>query len=355
MLCACLVSVAAEASAITDVSAQQPQRISLPGEEVTLSELFGEIRRQIGTTVIFDAGGVPPVQKVTLARREGTISELLDAALPKAKYAWRLVGNYIVVRTIPAGPSPAVPSPQPTQEEFERAVGDYTHRNISEPQAETVVSYDTVRVEKPHSGIFDYPGREFTLAPTRGGQTGQTVPTPFSRNTPPFLAVKTNLVWWAVKGTLNIGGEVGLGKRTSLEFSGGNNRWNLRGSDQNNRKLTHWVLKPEFRYWLCERFNGHFFGLHGFYGQYNVGGYDVPLLFKKEYRYEGDAYGAGVNYGYHLAFARRWGVEFTAGAGVARFNYIQSDCLKCGDEVGKVGKTWFSPTELGIKVVFMIK
>lgn len=262
-----------------------------------------------------------------------------------------MVGGYIVVRTISAQSLPAVGiPPQPTLEEFERDVQEYTRRNLSGSEVETVVRYDTVRIEKPHSGIFDYPAREFTPA-----QTGTLIHTPFSRNTPPFLAVKTNLVWWAAKGTLNIGGEVGLGKRTSLELSGGNNRWNLRGSDENNKKLTHWIIKPEFRYWLCERFNGHFFGLHGFYGQYNVGGYDIPLLFEKEYRYEGDVWAVGINYGYHLALAKRWGLEFTAGVGMAWLNYVKSECPKCGDEIGETGKTYYGPTELGVKVVFMIK
>jgi hypothetical protein len=329
----------------------QTVRISLTQRTVTLSQLFDEIERQTGYAVIFDAGAVLPDQTVTVSAAEGSVAELLSQALPRGQYAWQTVDSYIVVRTIRQTPADVAP-PQPTREEFERDVRDYTRRNITPAEGgQVIVRYDTIRTERPHDGVFRYPSRELTL-----DMTSRTASTPFTRDTPPLLAVKTNLVWWAANGTLNIGGEVGLGKRTSLELSGGNNRWNLKGSAENNKKLVHWIVKPEFRYWLCERFStGHFFGVHGFYGQYNVGGYNIPLLFEKEYRYKGSFYGGGVNYGYNWAFSKRWGLEFTAGVGVIRTSYKKYDCEKCGSEVGKFDRTYFVPTELGVKMVFMIK
>jgi hypothetical protein len=315
---------------------------------MTISSLFSEIKRQTGTVIIFNAGDVPPEQTITLPVREGSLAEILNGALPYSQYAWQRVGSFIVVRTLPI--NTPIPVSQPTREEFESDVAEYTRRNIEAPEDEIVTRYDTIRTEIPHSGLFSYPEREFIPV-----QTYRPEQTYFSRQTPPIFAVKTNLLWWAARGTFNLGGEIGLGKRTSLEFSGGINRWNLKGDDENNKKLTHWILKPEFRYWLCERFNGHFLGLHAIYAQYNVGDMEVPLLFEKEYRYEGIAYGGGINYGYHLPLSKRWGLELTAGVGVARMDYTQLDCPKCGSEVGDVKKTWFGPTELGVKLIFMIR
>jgi hypothetical protein len=342
--CACLVF------AITTAGAQTA-RISLPGRTVTFSELFGAIERQTGSTIIFNADKTVLDKRVTLPSSEGSLTELLDAALPAAGYTYRVADRYILLRA--AEPEPqAAAAPQPTREEFERDVRDYTRRNIAgAEEGRVVVRYDTIRTEKPHDGVFRYPSREVTPE-----ATGRTARTPFMRDTPPLLAVKTNLVWLAAGGTLNVSGEAGLGKRTSLELSGGINRWNLKGSAENNKKLGHWVVKPEFRYWLCERFStGHFFGVHGFYGEYNVGGWDIPLLFEKEFRYEGTAYGGGITYGYNLALSKRWGLEFTVGAGVMRTSYEKYDCEKCGSEVGKFDRTYFGPTELGVKMVFMIK
>lgn len=334
----------------------QAQTITLPEQQLTLSDLFGEIKRQTGNTVIFDAGHIPPDRQVTLAMQTGSVDQMLDDALPSSRYAWQPVDNFVVVRTLPAqssaDQSSAAPiSARPTREDFENDVKEYIRRNIPQQSGtQTVIRYETVQTVRPHSGVFEYPSRTFIP-----GFSKRRVDDPFERTSPLLLAVKTNLVWWAARGTLNIGGEVGLGNRTSLELSGGINRWNLEGSTENNKKLAHWVIKPEFRYWLCERFNGHFFGVHALYGQYNVGGYDIPMLFEKEYRYDGTAYGAGVDYGYHLPLAKRWGVEFTAGVGVIMMDHTQFDCAKCGDEAGKFKKTYFGPTELGVKLVFMIK
>ena len=92
------------------------------------------------------------------------------------------------------------------------------------------------------------------------------------------FGVKTNALHWATAGTLNAGLEAGLGKRTSLELTGDYNPWTLDRDE--NRKLKFWSVMPEFRYWLCERFNGHFFGLHSGYGEYNISGVRIPFLKK---------------------------------------------------------------------------
>jgi hypothetical protein len=337
--------------AVHGTSAQHT-RLNLPRRTVTLSELFGAIERQTGAVVVFDADRTALSRTVTLPAEQGTVAQMLDAALPGAGYTYQAVDRYILVRRAAAstGPKPAV-AQQPTQQEFERDVNAYTRRNISlaDVAERTVIRYDTLSAA-PHDGTFSYPAREAVPEPT-----GRRVETPFARQTPPLLAVKTNLVWWAAGGTPNIGGETGLGKRTSLEISGGLNRRNFEGTEENNRKLAHWLIKSEFRYWPCERFNGHFFGLHGFYGEYNVAEWELPSLFAKGSRYEGTAMGGGIDYGYHLPLSAHWGLEFTAGVGVLQTEYREWDCTKCGDEVGKSNKTWFGPTNLGVKVVFVIR
>lgn len=102
------------------------------------------------------------------------------------------------------------------------------------------------------------------------------------------VAVKTNVLYWATT-TPNLGFEFGLGKKTSLEFFGGYNPWNLDKGE--NKKMKHYLIQPEFRYWLCERFQGHFFGLHAGFSEYNVSGVRLPLpqfpKRMKDHRYEG--------------------------------------------------------------------
>lgn len=347
--------------AATALSAQTTNRVSLNRQTITLSDLFREIERQTSSVVVMNLSQSETGREVQFARSEGTVDEILGQALSGTGQTFRINGRYVII--IPAtekepARQPAIAAlprtphpPQPTQAEFERDIDRYTQNNLSGMDApqETAVRYDTVRTERLHDGLFQYPSRRFTPM-----LTGQSARTPFSQDTPPLIAVKTNLVWAATL-TPNLAAEIGLGYRTSLEISGGNNRWNLDGTEEDNKKLVHWTIKPEFRYWLCERFNGHFFGVHAFYSKFNVGGYDIPMLFDKEFRYEGDAYGAGISYGYHWMWNKRWGMEFTAGFGVAQMDYVKKDCEKCGSEVGRFDKTYFGPTSIGVKLIFVIK
>ena len=172
------------------------------------------------------------------------------------------------------------------------------------------------------------------------------------------IAVKTNLLYGAGTFTPNLGVEIALGERTTLDISGGYNWFNLDTKKDNNKKLVHWLVQPEFRYFLCERFTGHYFGVHAIGSQYNIGGYNLPMLFGKDserYRHEGSAYGAGFSYGYQLPLARRWNLEFNVGVGYMRMKYDVYDCKTCGDviEEGRT-KNYFGPTKAGVTLIFLI-
>ena len=106
----------------------------------------------------------------------------------------------------------------------------------------------------------------------------------------PVLAVKTNALYWATV-TPNLGVEFALSRKLTMDISGNYNPWNWSG----NKKFKHWLVQPELRYWLCDRFNGHFFGVHAFYAQFNMCG--IEMFGWKHKRYQGDLFGAGIAYG----------------------------------------------------------
>jgi len=197
-----------------------------------------------------------------------------------------------------------------------------------------------------------YPLRQFEIVPT-----GKHVPNnlPYFNSVPSRFSIKTNLLYGLATLTPNLGIEIGLTPKTSLDLSVGWNPFNRKGSEESNKKLMHLLIKPEFRYWLCERSNGHFFGIHPFYVDYNISERKVPLLFEKEYRYEGDAFGIGVSYGYHWMLNKHWGIEFNAGIGAAFLKYSKFNCEKCSDKIGDFKKKYFGPTSLGIKLVYILK
>ena len=127
------------------------------------------------------------------------------------------------------------------------------------------------------------------------------------------VGIKTNLLYDATT-TINLGVEVGVAKKLTLDLSGNLNLWDWK----NNMKWKHWMVQPELRFWTCQRFNGHFFGVHALAAQYNVGNLPIPrnLTFLgmdigslATTRYEGWAFGAGLAYGYALPLSKHWNLK----------------------------------------------
>ena len=107
------------------------------------------------------------------------------------------------------------------------------------------------------------------------------------------VAVKTNVLY-DVTTTFNLGAEVAFDKHLSLDISGNYNPWTL----PDDKSIKHWLVQPELRYWLHERFNGHFLGVHALYADYDVAGKTLLNVMKSDYAYEGNAYGGGMAISY---------------------------------------------------------
>ncbi len=173
-----------------------------------------------------------------------------------------------------------------------------------------------------------------------------------------IAAVKTNLFYGAYTYTPNLSFEMGMGRQSTLEFGGGYNLWNLYGNEQDNKKLVHWLGQIEYRYWLCQKFAGHFLGIHALGSQFNIGGHELPLLFEKgsrNYRYEGYGYGGGISYGYQLYLSKRWNLEANVGIGYVRLSYNKYNCVKCGSKISSEKKDYVGPTKAGISLIYIIK
>ncbi len=149
------------------------------------------------------------------------------------------------------------------------------------------------------------------------------------------VAVKTNLLSDAVLNP-NLGIEVGLAPKWTLDVTGQCNTWKL----SHDRRWKHWAIQPEIRYWLCDRFSAHFFGFHLHGGQYNIGGFDGRINFLgtdarklKDSRYQGWFGGIGVAYGYAWILNRHWNLEAEAGFGYSYTRYDRFRCAGCGKKV----------------------
>lgn len=163
------------------------------------------------------------------------------------------------------------------------------------------------------------------------------------------VALKTNLLVDAT-ASANLGIEFKVGERTTMNIPASLNAWEF----SETRKFKHVAVQPSFRWWTCQPFSGHFWGVHAHYAFYNVGGIG-PFSKIKDHRYEGWLAGAGVNYGYNWILADRWSLEAAVGVGYAYMSYDKFQCGKCQPLTEHKNKHYFGPTKLGLTLVFLIK
>lgn len=172
------------------------------------------------------------------------------------------------------------------------------------------------------------------------------------------VGIKTNTLYWATSSP-NIGMEVALNQKFTLGLSAGWNPFDLRKKTYNDgmvveSKIKHLLVMPELKYWNCQSFQRSFWGIHGIYSHFNMG--DISFLNPLEdYRYQGDAYGGGISYGYQWAIGGRWGLEASIGAGYIHLDYKKYDKQKCGDFLGEFTKNYWGPTKAEVSFIYFIK
>jgi len=193
------------------------------------------------------------------------------------------------------------------------------------------------------------------------------------------FALKSNILY-DVTTTINLGVEFAIADQWTLDISANYNPWSFAQSEKeisgvtipaHDAKMKHWLIQPEVRWWTCEKFNGHFLGLHGHCGQFNVGGLtflpdgwgdgftdqngDHHLDGLQHKRFQGWLVGAGLSYGYHWILSDRFSLEFTIGAGYAYLSYDKYGIESCAPKEAEKYMHYIGPTKAGITAVFMLK
>ena len=108
------------------------------------------------------------------------------------------------------------------------------------------------------------------------------------------VALKTNLLYDATT-TPNIGAEMGIGKKSTVQL---------------------------------------FYGLN-------------PC------RFEGWYVGGGVSYGYQWVLSRHWNFEASIGVGAAYIDYGKFKCGECGAKIDDGHKIYVGPTKLALSLLYM--
>lgn len=154
------------------------------------------------------------------------------------------------------------------------------------------------------------------------------------------VGLKTNTLYWLATSP-NIGMEVATSFRTTVEFSVAYNPWTFR----NDKKMRFWLVQPEFKYWFCENFDGHFVGVHLHGAQY-FGGFGNA-------RYDGYLAGGGITYGYDWILSSHWNLEAAVGVGYARLWYDKSPRIYCEKCKTSVHENYLGPTKMALSLIYL--
>ena len=117
-----------------------------------------------------------------------------------------------------------------------------------------------------------------------------------------FFAVRADALA-ALAGTLHLGAEASVADKWTLETSV---YWNpIRTS---GLSMNFGAVQIGPRYWFYESFVGHFIAAQLSWVSYDLG--------RRTRRYDGNACGIGLSYGYAWMLSKRWNIAVEAGVGL---------------------------------------
>jgi hypothetical protein len=382
-----LLMVAGVLCVTTSLSAiDLSDKVDVAGNNITVGELLRQIEEQTDYTFAFNQSAFDTSRRINISASQIEIESVMNAILANSGFAYTIDDHHIIIFTIPkeqkprrveqpkrtlakvdalpVAPSPTTPvdvEPIPAVAPISTPVPVHTvpvKKNIEESvQGEIYVQ----TTDKPMHGrsAVSFSRQAIELSseldtPSNSVSRRYLIKKPLASNllpnipVSPLVALKTNLLFDAT-ATMNLGVEVRVSPKSTIDFSGSYNPW----SWKENRKWKSIVVQPEYRWWVGDPFSGHFIGMHAQWAHYNFG--NLPFADLETNRYQGDLYGAGISYGYSWYIGKRWALEATVGLGYNYMEYEKFDCVPCGNTQGWRTQDYFGITKLGLNLSFLIK
>ena len=360
----------------------QNPRLNIYSTDATVGQLFKQIEAQSGYTFAYNKSALDLSRQVTLQASQADMKDVLNHILDGSGFTYILSDKHIIImpmreygtgqpRQRQTAQAPSSPRAQARQEVMQATLRtdspmflatpppapQYVEPAVQTPAA-TLPDLPVVKAEEAYVEVVDdqvymvIPGQQVVAM---GDMTprASSISKPLALKTPnvpksPLLALKTNLLFDATT-TMNLGLELRISPKWTMELTGSYNPW----SWPDNRKWKSIIVQPEFRWWLCDPFAGHFLGVHAHWAHYNFG--NLPFGALKGHRYQGDLVGAGISYGYSWYLGKRWALEATVGVGYAYMWYQRFDREVCGNCYGWESKDYIGITKLGVSLSYLIK
>lgn len=155
------------------------------------------------------------------------------------------------------------------------------------------------------------------------------------------MAIKTNTLGW-LTASPNIEGEFVLSNHFTLGMSVAANPVR---TDKLKTTFTH--FQPEVRYWINRPMVSHFIGLTAFANNFNMR-FD-------EVNHKGDAFAAGLTYGYAWILSPHWNIEATLGVGVLHYRQFKYDEGTAKPTSVNDRRTMLAPIKLGVSFAYILR
>ena len=111
-----------------------------------------------------------------------------------------------------------------------------------------------------------------------------------------------------------------------------------------NKTLT---ISAGARYWPFFTYSGFFYGAKIQWDRYNTGGILSPSTI------EGDAWGAGLHFGYALMLGRHINIEFGLGLWTGWASYREYSSPVCGKRTGCGSGMFIAPDDIAINIIYI--
>ena len=161
-------------------------------------------------------------------------------------------------------------------------------------------------------------------------------------------SVATNVVDWAMFGTINGSGSFAVNRYWTLNATIKYNPWTWNAQDastQINQKQQTYLAGAQ--YWPWTVYSGWWLGAYGQYSEYNRGG-----LWSKKTE-EGDAMGVSLGFGYSLMLLKNINLGFGITGWGGQKNYVTYACPTCGKIIDSGSKGFVDLDTLLISLELM--
>lgn len=114
---------------------------------------------------------------------------------------------------------------------------------------------------------------------------------------------------------------------------------------KDNKKIQNFTALPGVRYWLLESYVNGFIGVNAIGSKYH--------FTWKDYRYQGQAFGAGISAGYAYLLSPRWNLELEGGIGLVWADYTKYRCEECGKKIGEQTGWYALPNKVAVSLIYL--